>query len=99
MRPYGELYPTVNQPVKLERKITVKEPVKRAIPSSGNWPRWALYVAKKKQPGEVGVGDTLERMFRSVGGKQFKIVTAKLGVNCRCTDRQAYFNRRFSYPQ
>jgi hypothetical protein len=62
------------------------------------WPRWAKALAKRRRPGEAGVGDTLERLLRHKGGNLFKIAVKKLtGRDCGCAGRQANLNAEFPY--
>ena len=64
-------------------------------PPSG-WPAWARYVAERRADGEVGVGDTLERLLGS-GGRLMKATLAALDIDCGCCGRQKRCNERFPY--
>ena len=62
------------------------------------WPRWAKALARRKRDGEAGVGDTLERLLRHLGGNAFKAAYRRLtGGDCGCTDRQARLNVAYPY--
>lgn len=56
-----------------------------------NWIRWL------RQPGEIGVGDTVERLLANVGGRKLKQKLEQLGMNCGCPGRQSWLNRKFPY--
>lgn len=72
----------------------------KAVPVA-EWPALIRWIARHEQPGEIGVGDTLERLLRNKGGAAFKSITARLGIDCGCGDstsgRQGALNRRFPY--
>jgi hypothetical protein len=52
-----------------------------------------------RKPGEIGLGDTVARIFAKFGGDQFKWISKQLGINCGCNDRQAALNAWFPYQQ
>jgi hypothetical protein len=62
------------------------------------WPSLVQKIAKRKNPNDRGVGDTLERLFAQVGGRVFKRVMERLGVDCGCGDRQTWLNENYAYP-
>ena len=62
------------------------------------WPRLATFIARRRKPGEVGVGDTLARLIDGVGGALYKRVMAKLHIECGCVARQQALNRQYPYP-
>ena len=61
------------------------------------WPPWARWVAKHRKPNESGVGDTVERLLASVGGRVYKKILADMGVNCGCGSRQESMNMMYRY--
>lgn len=52
-----------------------------------------------RKPGDIGLGDTVARIFAKFGGDQFKWVFKTLGINCGCEDRQAALNSWFPYAK
>ena len=63
------------------------------------WPFWARTVARLRQDGEIGVGDTVARLAGNVGGEAFKRTLKDFaGIDCGCVARQEDLNRRFPYP-
>ena len=67
------------------------------ISSPGEWPLWAKLVRKCSKSGELGVGDTVERIAAKFGGEFFKQWVENLGLPCGCTDRQHEWNASFPY--
>jgi hypothetical protein len=78
--------------------------------STAPWPLAVKLIAKMRKPDDVGVGDTLARVFnvipvyRDMGaGDAFKTLMATIGVGCGCGDslsgRQGKLNERFPYPK
>lgn len=61
------------------------------------WPAWAKWVARFRKPGEVGVGDTVQRIAARFGGEKFKRLSKRIGLPCGCTERQADWNRLYPY--
>lgn len=61
------------------------------------WPALVRRVAAFRVATDVGVGDTLERLFAKFGGRQFKWMMAAAGVVCGCDDRQRFLNNRYPY--
>jgi hypothetical protein len=62
------------------------------------WPEWAKNLAKARQPGEIGLGDTAARLIGDVRSARFVYwFTALVGANCGCTERKAWLNLRFPY--
>jgi hypothetical protein len=66
-------------------------------PAKSPWPRLARWIARRRQPGDRGVGDTLARILAPLGGDTFKRWTQRIGAECGCAARQAELNRRFPY--
>jgi hypothetical protein len=55
-------------------------------------------VAKRRQTGEQGVGDTLARLLKGVAaGKASKVLERITGKSCGCRNRQAWLNQRYNY--
>ncbi len=63
------------------------------------WPKMAQAIARLRAPSEVGVGDTLARLFARVGGERFKTLAKRLGIDCGCDNRQALLNAAYPYPE
>ncbi len=60
------------------------------------WPLRIRLLARARRPGERGAGDTLKRCLGSTG-ERFKSAMRKMGVECRCQQRQAWLNLRYPY--
>ena len=64
------------------------------------WPDWATAIATQKQPGEVGVGDTIARIIGPIGGDLYKRWFKTLfGRDCGCATRQESLNSKYPYPE
>lgn len=63
---------------------------------AGEWPRWAKALARRRRPGEKGVGDTLKRKL-GLAGVLFTAAAKRLGFDCGCADKQAGMNRDYPY--
>lgn len=61
------------------------------------WPRWAQWVYARRQPGEIGIGDTARRLLAQVGGEQYKLLVRNVGLPCKCAMRQAEWNTKYPY--
>lgn len=61
------------------------------------WPKWAKYIARLRKDEEAGVGSTLERMFKKIGGDQFKLLCSSIGIPCGCVGRRDELNEKYSY--
>lgn len=62
------------------------------------WPEWAKAMALLKQDGEIGVGDTVERIIGpAVGGKFKRWYKEKFGKSCGCERRKAEWNQKYRY--
>ncbi len=61
------------------------------------WPRLLRSIARKRIPGDAGLGDTLQRLFARLGGEWLKAAIAKLGIDCGCANRQAWLNHHYPY--
>jgi hypothetical protein len=72
-------------------------PVVSAPQPKSRWPFWAIALARYKQPTDAGVGDTAKRVFARLGGEGYKWLSAKLGMPCGCTERQAEWNKHYPY--
>lgn len=75
------------------------KPKKKILPvyDETQWPAWAKTISLTRQEADAGVGDTAQRLFAKVGGEGIKAIAAKLGVPCKCGDRQAAWNLQFPY--
>ena len=62
------------------------------------WPFWARWLAKRRQPGDAGAGDTLARILGKVGAdRAAKVWEQVTGTACGCSDRRGWLNGRYSY--
>ena len=62
------------------------------------WPFWAKAIARRRQPGDTGVGDTLERFLRRLAAdKAAQVWERWAGKSCGCKDRKAWMNGRYKY--
>ena len=70
----------------------------RPRPPKKKIPHWVRRIAKKRQPGDVGPGDTFERIAKKYGADQILVVLKMLGVkDCGCGRRKETWNRRWAY--
>jgi hypothetical protein len=96
--------PTPAGPVAIVGSNETLSPATRAVPIAvgavhcDDWPNIVKRIAKRKVSSDRGVGDTLERLFSYVGGRQFKRVMEMLSVECGCGDRQTWLNDAYPYP-
>ncbi len=90
--PATSVLPDVIAPVDILTEPKV-QPVR-----SLEWPTLVKRIANRKVSSDRGVGDTLERLFSYVGGRQFKRVMEMLSVECGCGDRQTWLNNAYPYP-
>lgn len=68
-----------------------------AVPEA-DWPFLVRVVARRRQPGERGVGDTLQRLIGHLGGEVFKRAFHKLtGRDCGCGNRAIKLNLMYPY--
>jgi hypothetical protein len=63
----------------------------------GKWPAWAKAIAALKQDGELGVGDTVQRLAAAVGGEGYKALRKRIGLPCKCAERREKWNRVYAY--
>lgn len=61
------------------------------------WPPVVRVVARLAKAGEVGIGDTVQRLLAGVGGEVFKTMAETIGVECGCGERQAAMNAKYPY--
>lgn len=66
------------------------------LPERSVWPRWAIFVKGFRKDGEVGVGDTVERLLGE-GGKWFKKFMKDRKIDCGCAARQKRWNTDYPY--
>lgn len=83
---------TVPRPKKSPEEVAAKKAKRKQ-----NLPRVIRFLESRKQPGELGAGDTLERLLASVGGRKFKRLMRWLGAPCGCEDRQAWMNNKWPW--
>jgi hypothetical protein len=63
------------------------------------WPAWAKDLTADRQPGDVGIGDTVVHIIGDTRSEAFKTwFREKIGGSCGCTERQGWLNQRYSYP-
>ena len=56
-------------------------------------------MAALRAEGDRGVGDTIARLVRPLGGETFKVAFKRVfGFNCGCDRRQETLNMRWPYP-
>jgi hypothetical protein len=68
-----------------------------SVPQEG-WPMWAKAVAKLKQGGDGGVGDTVQRIVGSDNSDALKRWYLKtFGRVCGCDGRKDDWNRKYRY--
>lgn len=60
------------------------------------WPSAAKLLSLSKQPGEVGLGDTIERLAGKTGAA-FKATAKALGIDCGCAKRRDSLNAFYPY--
>jgi hypothetical protein len=60
-------------------------------------PRVIRFLESRKQTGDTGAGDTVERLLASVGGRKFKRLMKWLGAPCGCEDRQKWLNEKWPW--
>ncbi|MCX7915043.1 MAG: hypothetical protein N3A53_01900 [Verrucomicrobiae bacterium] len=78
----------------LRRKYGAKAAVQK------RWLWLARLISKLRRPRDRGVGDTIERIIRPVGGQAYKELHRFVtGKPCRCAHRQAKLNSAFPYTQ
>jgi len=80
--------------VHIEASATTKLQPKKNTSDNRRLINW---IAWMRRPGEIGVGDTLERLLANVGGRKIKQALERLGKDCGCPGRQAWLNKRFPY--
>jgi len=71
--------------------------VHHEIPYDG-WPLWAKLLRKVKVDGEVGLGDTVERLIGKDNSEAFKTwYVATTGRKCNCQGRKRQLNIQYRY--
>ena len=61
------------------------------------WPFWAWSLKWMRSKADKGAGDTIQRIAASMGGEQFKKLSKRIGLPCRCAERQAEWNKSYPY--
>ena len=74
-------------------------PVQVIEVSRDKWPFWAWSLKWMRTKADSGVGDTAQRIAAVMGGEQFKKLTKRIGLPCRCTERQAEWNKLYAYER
>jgi hypothetical protein len=72
----------------------------QAVPPllEARWPDWAKDLAKSRQAGDVGLGDTTVHVVGDEASERFQTwFNEKIGTSCGCKKRQAWLNRRFPF--
>jgi hypothetical protein len=65
---------------------------------SEQWPLWARTVAKFRQAGETGIGDTIKRVVGNDTSEGFKKwYKDTFNRSCGCCERQAQLNQKYRY--
>ena len=73
-------------------------PLPKDPPKPKEWPAWARAIAIARAAGEVGVGDTAERMIGKENSDAFKKFYNKIfGRSCGCAGRKAAWNAQYPY--
>lgn len=63
------------------------------------WPLAFQKLASLAQPGDIGLGDIVERQIRALGGDYFKKLWKRAtGKDCGCDQRKQYLNDRYPLP-
>lgn len=61
-------------------------------------PPWIKLIKSQAVKGEIGVGDTMERLIKSIGLDKFaQLYTYILKKNCGCKNRKDYYNKEYPY--
>jgi len=76
------------------------EHLKLETPSTSSWPIPIRWLRARREPGEQGAGDTLERYIAIAGGSQAAALWTRFtGIKCGCADRKAWLNQRYPYAK
>lgn len=61
-------------------------------------PSWIKLIKLKAEKGEKGVGDTMERIIKSIGLDKFALLyTSITRKSCGCSNRKEYYNKEYPY--
>lgn len=63
------------------------------------WPRFHLWLARRRIPGEMSTADTAKRLAGKFGGERFKRLAKRFGVDCGCEGRYGRWAIEFQYPK
>ncbi len=86
------------RPNPLNQRLQIAPTPSVAIPHA-QWPYLVRWIAQRRIDGEIGVGDTVHRVFSKFGGTALSEAYERLaGRPCGCKDRQAWLNQRYPYP-
>lgn len=82
------------------QKVTDHAPVQPQAPPADprDWPRPLKWVYRVRAPGDVGAGDTIHTRL-GLSGRLFEKLMKRLGFDCKCPDRRAWFNLNYPYPK
>jgi len=78
-------------------KQTAEEKAAKKAKRERNRPRIVRFVESKRIDSDRGIGDTLERLLASVGGRKYKRLLSWLGASCGCQNRQDWLNKKWPY--
>lgn len=65
--------------------------------STSRIPRWVRLIRMLRQPADIGIGDTVQRIAAKFGGERFKAWAERVGIPCGCAQRQSEWNRIYPY--
>lgn len=69
-------------------------------PVNLGWPIWARIIARRRLPGERGLGDTAERLHGVMGGQNFATWHyCVFGPGITPDDCPRHWNARWPYPE
>ena len=78
--------------------FTPDGPTGPAPDRSEQWPLWARTIAKFRQSGEVGIGDTIKRVIGNDTSEGFKTwYKQTFNRSCGCCQRQGEMNSKYRY--
>jgi len=64
------------------------------------WPLAFKTYALRRQAGDIGLGDILERDIGKIGGATFKVFWKSItGTDCGCDARKQWINERYPLPE
>lgn len=66
-------------------------------PTKINPNAWVRWVRLLRSRDDKGVGDTVKRILATFGGERFKAFATRVGIPCKCAERQAEWNKLWPY--